>query len=221
MHLSRVRLSRDQEDIQVWGFDDSGLFSVNSAYSAYECIAHPVRSSQNDVFRYLWKIKTFPNVLTTTWRVLIGRIPTRENLSRKGVIMNTILCAMCESKEETCQHTFIECVAAQRVWSLCLRWIGIVSVQQNAILSHFESFYLPQLSSRQSLLWKGVWATIVACIWEPRNSIVFNQGVADVEEIFQKVQLKSWQWLKHRGPSFSYSFTDWMLNPLICIRSYK
>ena len=29
MHLSRVRLSRDQEDIRVWGFDDSGLFSVN------------------------------------------------------------------------------------------------------------------------------------------------------------------------------------------------
>jgi len=126
MHLSRVRLSRDQKDIQVWGFDESGLFSVNSAY---ECIAHPVRSSQNDVFRYLWKIKTFHNVLTTAWRVLIGRIPTRENLSRRGVIMNTILYAMCESEEETCQHTFIECAAAQRVWSLCLRWIGIVFVQ--------------------------------------------------------------------------------------------
>jgi len=61
----------------------------------------------------------------------------------------------------------------------------------------------------------------MACIWEQRNSIGFNQGVVDVEEIFQKVQLKSWQWLKHKGPSFSYSFTDWMLNPLICIRSYK
>jgi len=57
MHLSRVRLSRDQEDIQVWGRDDSGLFSVNAAY---ECIAHPGRSSQNGVFSYLWKIKTFP-----------------------------------------------------------------------------------------------------------------------------------------------------------------
>jgi len=61
----------------------------------------------------------------------------------------------------------------------------------------------------------------MACVWEQRNSIVFNQGVADVEEIFQKVQLKAWQWLKHKGPPFSYSFTDWMLNPLICIRSYK
>jgi len=218
MHISRARLLRDQEDIQVWGFDDSGLFSINSAY---ECVDNPVRSLQKDVFKYLWKIKTFPNVLTSAWRVLIGRIPTRENLSRKRVIMNTTLCAMFQSKDETCQHIFIECAAAQRVGSLCFRWIGIVFVQHKAILTHFESFYLPQLSSRQNLLWKGVWATIVACIWEQRNSIVFNQGVADVEEIFQKVQLKSWQWLKHRGHSFSYSFADWMLNPLICIRSYK
>jgi len=120
-----------------------------------------------------------------------------------------------------CQHIFIECVVAQRVWSLCFRWIGIVFVQHKDILTHFEGFYLPQLSNRKNLLWKGVWATIVTCIWEQRNSIVFNQGVVDVEEIFQMVQLKAWLWLKHRGHSFSYSFADWMLNPLICIRSYK
>jgi len=67
-------------------------------------------------------------------------------------------------KYQTCQHIFIECAAAQRVWLLCLRWIYIVFVQHKTILTHFESFYLPQLSSRQNLLWKGVWATIVACI---------------------------------------------------------
>ncbi|XP_068486393.1 uncharacterized protein [Phaseolus vulgaris] len=168
----------------------------------------------------VWKVGSGDKV--RFWEdALAGRIPTRESLSRRGVIMNTILCAMCELQEETCQHTFIECDVAQRVWVLCLRWIGIVSVQHNAILAHFESFYLPQLSSRQNLLWKGVWATIVACIWEQRNSVVFSQGKIDVEEIIQKVQLKSWQWLKHRDPSFSYSLSDWMLNPLVCIRSYK
>ena len=216
-HISRVRLSREQEDIQVWGFDDSGLFSVKFTY---ECIAKPNRSPQKDVFKNLWKIKTFPNVLTTTWRVLLGRIPTRECLSRRGVIMNTNLCVVCQTKEESCQHIFIERVVAQRVWSLWFRWIGIVFVQHKAILTHFESFYLSQLSSRQNLLWKGVWATIVTCIWEQRNFVVFNQGVVDVE-IFQMVQLKTWLWLKHMGHSFSYSFAYWMLNPLICIRSYK
>ena len=94
-------------------------------------------------------------------------------------------------------------------------------VQHNDLLIHFENFYLPQVSRKQNLLWKGVWATTVRCIWEQMNSIVFKQWVVDVEEIFQMVQLKSWLWLKHRGRSFSYSFVDWVLNPLICIRSYK
>jgi len=34
--ISRASLSRKQKDVQVWGCDDSGLFSVNSAYA---CLA--------------------------------------------------------------------------------------------------------------------------------------------------------------------------------------
>jgi len=67
---------------------------------------------------------------------------------------------------------------------------------------------LTQGSNKQNLIWKRVWATIVWCLWEHRNSIVFNQGVVDEEEVFQKAQLKSWLWLKHKGNNFNYSFSD-------------
>jgi len=43
----------------------------------------------------------------------------------------------------------------------------------------------------------------------------------DVEEVFQKAQLKSWLWLKHKVPHYDYSFVDWVLNPLPCIRSLR
>lgn len=42
-----------------------------------------------------------------------------------------------------------------------------------------------------------------------------------MEEIFQKVQLKSWLWMKHKSVSFHYSLMDWILNPMLCIRSHK
>ena len=38
--------------------------------------------------------------------------------------------------------------------------------------------------------------------------IVFKQGLVDVEEVFQKAQLKSWLWMKHKVHSFIYSFVD-------------
>ena len=144
-----------------------------------------------EVFKLLWKAKAFPNVVTTAWRVLLGRIPTRMNLSRRGVTVNTTLCAMCQSKEESCQHLFLECKYAQRVWSLCLKWIGISFVQQNVLNLHLTSFCLSQTSNKQNLVWKGVWATIIRCIW-----------VLNVH-------------------SFNYSYVDWVLNPMLCIRGYK
>ena len=51
--------------------------------------------------------------------------------------------------------------------------------------------------------------------------MIFKQGVVDVEEIFHKAQVKSWLWLKHKVPSYSFSFVDWVLNPLSCILSFR
>ena len=66
-----------------------------------------------------------------------------------------------------------------------------------------------------------MWAAIVRCLWEHKNSVVFNQGVVDVEEVFEKAQLKSWLWMKHKEHDFNYSFAVWVLNPMYYISSVK
>jgi len=62
--------------------------------------------------------------------------------------MDTTLCAMCQVKEESCQHLFLECKHAQKVWSLCFKWSGISFVQQNDLNSHFLSFHLSKASNK-------------------------------------------------------------------------
>jgi len=52
---------------------------------------------------------------------------------------------LCQTKEESCQHLFIECKYAQLVWSLCLKWLGILFVQHNDLKNHFVSFHCAQL----------------------------------------------------------------------------
>ena len=154
--------------------------------------------------------------MTTTWRV-----PTRVTLNRRGVVMQNTLCALCQTKEESCQHLFVECTHALWVWNVCHKWIGILSVQHNEIMIHFESFYLAQSNNKHNLIWRGVWAAVVRCIWEQRNSIVFDQGVVDAEEIFHNTQLKSWLWLKHKEQTSASCFAGWMMNPMLCISSYN
>ena len=161
MLLASANIVKDVNDVQVWTGDVSGRYSVRSAY---DLIDKPNRGPQCQAFKYLWKAKAFPNVLTTAWRVLLGRVPTRMTLNRRGVVMQNTLCALCQKKEESCQHLLVECTHALRVWNLCHRWIGILSVQHNEIMIHFESFYLAQSNNKHNLIWRGVWAAVVRCI---------------------------------------------------------
>jgi len=138
-HLSTTNLCREEKDVQVWGNDEVRCFSMNSAY---ECLTKQGRGPHSDVFKYLWKAKAFPSVVTTAWRVLTNSVPTRECLSRRGVAMNNALCAFCQINVESCQHLFLECKHAMCVWFMCLRWVGILFVQHNDIKTHFESFHL-------------------------------------------------------------------------------
>ena len=179
--LSGALMRRNYVNVQVWGKEEPGLFSVNSAY---ECLAKQSRGTQSDVFNLLWKTKAFPNVIVTAWRVLLDRIPTRVSLSRRGVMMESTLCAMCQLKEESCQHIFLECKYAQWVWTLCFKWIGIFCVQQNDLNMHFMSFYLSNASKKLNLVWKGVWASVIRCIWDQRNLVVLKKGLVDAEEVF-------------------------------------
>ena len=218
LYIANACVVKDVNDVQVWRCEESGCYTVRSAY---ECLADSERGPQVEVFKLLWKVKMFPNVLTTAWRVLRGRIPTRVALSRRDVQLTTELCVLCGTVDESYQHLFIECEQAWKVWTMCFKWIGVDFVQHNDIVAHLESFHLFQASHKQNLVWKGMWAAVVWCLWEHRNAILFNQGVVDVEEVLYKAQLRSWLWLKHKGDRFSYSLTDWMLNPNPCLSSYK
>lgn len=94
--------------------------------------------------------------------------------------------------EESAQHLFLECIVAQRVWSLCFRWLGILFVQNKDLKNHFENFHLVHMNTKQNMVWKGVWVAVVRGIWEQRNSIIFKQGKPDAEEVFHLAQLRSW-----------------------------
>jgi len=123
-YISKSSLNREVKNIQEWGRENLGSFSVKFAYDLITCY-HASRR-YNELFTCLWKVKALPNMLTTTWRVLLDRIPTIMCLSRRGVLVDTILSGMCRVEDELSQHLFLECKHAQSVWSLCFRWICIL-----------------------------------------------------------------------------------------------
>jgi len=143
-----------------------------------------VTGNDKDVFKHLWLSKAMPKVLTTTWRALLERLPTKVNLSRRGVVVSDKNCVLCLDREESNQHLFLECKITYQVWNNCFRWFGILCVQDNDLKYHFENFHLVHMNTKQNMIWKGVWAAVVWSIWDHMNRVIFNQGKVDVEEIF-------------------------------------
>jgi len=108
-YISKGDLKREVKDLQVWGGNDTGKFSVKSTC---RCLANHVTGSPSDIFKQLWQAKALPNVLTIDWKILLDGMPTRTSLIRKGVLLSSISCVHCSESKESSQHLFIECTIA-------------------------------------------------------------------------------------------------------------
>lgn len=75
---------RDGEsDGWVWGVDPSGTFSVKSAYT--EITNNSIRTTDH-FFRSLWSNLIPSKVAAFGCCVALGRLPTGDNLLRRGVL---------------------------------------------------------------------------------------------------------------------------------------
>ena len=66
---------------------------------------------------------------------------------------------------------------------------------------------------------RNIWIAVVSEIWSHRNKIIFKDGVLDSSKIFSLAQLKVWSLITSKFPSTCFSFSDWCLNPLVCLYS--
>jgi len=141
--LSMATMCKEAPDHLIWRGDPKGMFTVMTIMTNHV-------DTRGGVFNSLWQAKAKPKVLTTPWRILLDKVPTRANLIRRGVIVNLIMCPLCNLSEETSQHLFLDCVFAQRVWSRCYRWIGVLGAQNKGIQNHLMNSYLIHLSNKQN-----------------------------------------------------------------------
>jgi len=98
-------ICQDVQDHLVWKGYPKGVFSVNSVHSILA--HHQTNGTVDSAFGILWQSKAMPKVLITVWRVLLDRLPTNDNLIRRGITMNSPLCALCSLSDESSQHLFL------------------------------------------------------------------------------------------------------------------
>ncbi|GJX39773.1 RNA-directed DNA polymerase, eukaryota [Tanacetum coccineum] len=107
----------NMSDRWTWSLDASGSFSVKSTRNHIDDILLP---KVNVPTRWVKVIPIKVNIYA--WRVCLDKIPTRLNLSSKGIDIPSILCPICNLAVESTSHIFFTCPLARQIRSKVMRW---------------------------------------------------------------------------------------------------
>nr|GEU96743.1 RNA-directed DNA polymerase, eukaryota, reverse transcriptase zinc-binding domain protein [Tanacetum cinerariifolium] len=117
--ISGVILS-NMQDRWIWSFEASGDFLVTSVCRLIDDYLLP----KGDVQTRWGKVVPI-KVNVFTWRVRLDKLPTRLNLSLRGVEISSITCPLCNSSVESASHLSFRCHVARIIWKKVLRLLRL------------------------------------------------------------------------------------------------
>ncbi|GAU13336.1 hypothetical protein TSUD_42900 [Trifolium subterraneum] len=125
-------------DIWLWRSDVDGGYTVRGAYqlmTAQDVV--PLDAATG----LIWHPQVPLKVYILAWRLLRDRLPTKVNLSYRGILLvGDSLCVSGCGEVESTQHVFLSCSTFGSLWSLVSSWVGSTSVTAQTLSDHFIQF---------------------------------------------------------------------------------
>ncbi|GJS32612.1 RNA-directed DNA polymerase, eukaryota [Tanacetum coccineum] len=121
------------------------------------------------------------------WKVKLDCLPTRLNISRRGMSINSILCPNCDKEVESSSHIFFSCQFAREIFARITSWWEVPFSE----ISSYDEWFLWLMNLRLPLLNKqmleGVCYTMWWNIWSFRNKNIFGLDPPKKEMIFDDI----------------------------------
>ncbi|GJX85902.1 RNA-directed DNA polymerase, eukaryota, reverse transcriptase zinc-binding domain protein [Tanacetum coccineum] len=134
-----------------WSIDGSGGFSVASVRSLVD---HHTFDMDQEVTRWNSFIPIKVNVFL--WRLKLNKLPSRVNLDRKGIELDSMLCPICHGDVVTLNHIFFNCDTAKDLWSLLASWWDLDIPMCANIMDWFDWLDSLHISNRARAFLEGV-----------------------------------------------------------------
>ncbi|GJX13795.1 RNA-directed DNA polymerase, eukaryota, reverse transcriptase zinc-binding domain protein [Tanacetum coccineum] len=156
-------------DRWIWELENTGDFSVASVRRMIDDQMLPRLDCKIRWIKYV-PIK----VNVHAWKAMTDSLPTRFNMSRRGISIDSILCANCDTGVETSRHLFFKCGMARDVVNLITRWWNVPDSNFNSYeewLAWLENVRLP---SKNKKMLEGVFYVMWWLLWWFRNKTIFE-----------------------------------------------
>nr|GEX20477.1 nucleotide-binding alpha-beta plait domain-containing protein [Tanacetum cinerariifolium] len=110
----------DMMDRWFWALEGSGEFTVTSVRKMIDDFMLPEVSSKTR-----WIKAVLIKVNVHAWKVKLDGLPTRLNISCRGIDIESILCPMCGKAVESTSHIFFTCQMSKEILRKISRWWDI------------------------------------------------------------------------------------------------
>lgn len=213
--ISAVQILKDKQDGWSWAGDLATGYTVKSAYLAQLPI-----SNDSAFFKTIWRSMVPSKVIGLAWKIAHGRLPTLDNLLKRGVDLgdnNDGQCFFCSQHIEEVAHLFFSCDFTYKVWMGCYEWLSVETVLHKAYDTNFFHHEHWGKNKKQRLAWRSIWLAVLWCIWDQRNAAVFSGEQVRLEKVVDMIKLTSWLWLKSIMQGFCASFYAWDKEPWVCL----
>ncbi|XP_052877265.1 uncharacterized protein LOC128283890 [Gossypium arboreum] len=169
------------EDFKVWMGEQSGDFSVRSAYKLLQDVRldpnfYLIQTDLKDFYGKLWNLQLPAKIAITIWRIYWNYIPTLANLKHKRV-SNDATCPRCGRGEEDITHIFRYCPATGEIWPLLdLSWISESTIQ--GFWEWITWVFRTSTSEQCKIYCCGMWF-----LWNSRNKFIHEQKIETGREL--------------------------------------
>ncbi|GJR60403.1 RNA-directed DNA polymerase, eukaryota, reverse transcriptase zinc-binding domain protein [Tanacetum coccineum] len=181
-------------DRWFWSLESSGDFSVKSTRICIDDNILP----KNDV-PTRW-VKIFPiKVNINAWKVFLDKIPTRLNLSLRGMDIPSILCPLCNSAAKSTSHIFFSCPLARQVWNKFLRWWEMDSISFDRYEDWLSCLNNTHFPKQLKTFLEGIYYIMWWLIWRFRNQVLFGSKQPRRDLLFDDIVQLSYLWISNRS----------------------
>ncbi|GKA71923.1 RNA-directed DNA polymerase, eukaryota [Tanacetum coccineum] len=176
-----------------WDLESSGDFSVASVRKIID------DKSLSDVDSKTRWIKYVPiKVNVHAWKVKTDSLPTRFNVSRRGIDIDSIMCAICDNGVETSRHLFFYCCMVRQIVRKITRWWDVPYVEVESYEDWYNWLVNLRISSMHKQMFEGVFYVMWWHLWSFRNKLIFDSKPHSQALFFDDVVSMSFHWCRYR-----------------------